>query len=96
LEIVQANPDKPWSNSFLILNPNITWDIIKANPDINWDYTFISLNSNITWDIVKANPDKPWNYQWLSRNSQKLSKEKRTNELLRFSLISKIFNIVIN
>lgn len=66
--IVQANPEKPWSYEFLSKNPNITWDIVQANPNKDWNFKFLSANINITWDIVESNPDKPWNYDVLLQN----------------------------
>jgi len=67
-EIVQANPDKPWSFFNLSENPNITCDIVQANIDKPWYFEWLSENPNITWEIVQANPDKPWNFECLSRN----------------------------
>jgi hypothetical protein len=68
MDIVEANPDKPWNWSGLSSNPNITMDIVEANPDKPWDWSGLSLNLNITMDIVKTNPDKPWNWDCLSFN----------------------------
>jgi hypothetical protein len=76
LEIVKANPDKPWNYNGLSLNPNITWEIVCKNPDEPWNYYYLSFNPNITWKIVKANIDKPWDYYMLSYNQMDKSKEK--------------------
>ena len=59
-DVVQANPDFPWSYYYLSQNHNITWEIVQANPDKPWNYSTLSANPNITWEIVQANPDKPW------------------------------------
>ena len=59
-EIVQANPDKPWS--WISDNPNITWEIVQFNLDKDWCWDSLSSNPNITWDIVQANLDKDWNW----------------------------------
>ena len=31
MEIIKANPDKPWNWRFISMNPNITWDMILDN-----------------------------------------------------------------
>ena len=79
MDIVEANPNKPWDWYELSRNPNITMDIVKANPNKPWDWYDLSKNPNITMDIVEANPNKPWDWQWLSRN--KFTKEKEMFEL---------------
>ena len=73
-EIVQNNPDKPWTYSMLSQNPNITWEIIKNNSNKSWDYSLFSKNPNITWKIVQQNPDKPWSYSYLSQNENRQRK----------------------
>ena len=35
-DMVQNNPDKPWSLERLRLNPNRTWDIVSDNHDSPW------------------------------------------------------------
>ena len=77
-EIVEANPDKPWSWERLSLNPSITWEIVEANPDKPWSWYWLSQHPSITCEIVEANPDKPWDWRVLSRN--KYTKEKEEFE----------------
>ena len=75
MDIVEANPDKPWDWDGLSANPNITMDIVEANPDKPWDWDGLSANPNITMDIVEAKIDKPWNWYGLSSNMFKKDKE---------------------
>jgi hypothetical protein len=65
MDIIQANPGKPWRWHLFSENPNITWDFIEANPDKPWDWKILSRNPNITWDHVEANPDKPWDWEYV-------------------------------
>jgi len=44
MDIVVANPDKPWDWNGLSFNPNITWVIIEAYPDKPWDWGRLSCN----------------------------------------------------
>ena len=45
MEIVKANPDKPWNWCGLSANPNITMEIILANPDKRWDWYGLCYNT---------------------------------------------------
>ena len=74
IEIVNANPDKPWNWYGLSSNPNITMEIVNANPDKHWNWYGLSWNPNITIEFVNANLDKPWSWDGLSINN--FSKEK--------------------
>ncbi len=69
MEIIEANPDKPWNWDVFSCNPNITMEIIKANPDNPWDWWMLSHNPNVTMEIIEANPDKPWDWHGISYNS---------------------------
>jgi hypothetical protein len=76
VEIVQANPEKPWNYESLSENPNITWEIVDANPQIPWDFHLLSMNPNISFDVVEQNPQIPWSYHNLSVNTMDNVKDK--------------------
>jgi hypothetical protein len=68
MDIIKANPDKPWNWIMISENPNLTIEMILSNPNKQWNWNEISRNPNITMDIIKANPDKPWNWIMISEN----------------------------
>jgi hypothetical protein len=68
MEIIRANPDKPWNWDYVSRNPNLTMDIIKEFPNVPWNWRAISWNPNLTMKIIRANPDMPWNWDYVSRN----------------------------
>ncbi|RKO94006.1 hypothetical protein BDK51DRAFT_45127 [Blyttiomyces helicus] len=71
MDIVAANPDKPWNYDRLSENlskhPNITIEIIKNNPE-KWNFLSLCHNPNITMEFINSKPRKPWNYKVLSAN----------------------------
>ena len=38
LDVIQANPDKPWNWKQLSHNPSVTWEVIQTNPDKPWNW----------------------------------------------------------
>ena len=68
-DIIDENPDMPWRNDALNLNPNITWEFIIKRQDINWDYRtllyYVELN-DLAWDFIFNNLNKPWDWSFLS------------------------------
>ena len=38
MEIIERNPNKPWSWWGVSANPNITVDIIQKYPDKSWEW----------------------------------------------------------
>lgn len=63
---------------YLVMNPNLTWEIMHSHPEINRYCSIIinhkiqnymlSGNPNFTWDFIKRNPQINWNYGILSRH----------------------------
>jgi hypothetical protein len=68
IDLVIANPDKPWDWARLSYNPNITLKDVLANPDKPWRWYWLSRNPNITPKDVFANPGKTWDWAGLSWN----------------------------
>ena len=68
MEMINANPHKPWDWYWISQNPNLTLKTINANPDKPWDWYWISQSPNITMEMINANPDKPWEWCGISRN----------------------------
>ncbi len=70
LEIISANPSKPWSwDKGISLNPNLTPEFIIANPDKPWDWDNISRNPGIARYDVEAHLELPWNWRAISNNT---------------------------
>jgi hypothetical protein len=74
MEIINANPDKPWHWYGISRSPNLTMDFINENPDKKWAWDCISENPNLTLEFINANPNKPWNWYEISCNKFTKSK----------------------
>jgi hypothetical protein len=75
MEMINANPDKPWNWYWISYNPNLTIEMINANPDKPWNWHGISRNPNITMEDIKSNPNKPWVWNMISTNKFTRSKQ---------------------
>ena len=60
LEIINSNPDKPWTQS-ISSNQHLTWEFIQANPNKPWCWA--NIVCHIPWKIIEANPNYPWDDQ---------------------------------
>ncbi len=67
-EIVETNPNIPWSYRGLSANPNITFEFMQSRPDLPWVWSAASRNPNITWNIISANRNIKWSRRMLARN----------------------------
>ena len=66
IDLILANPDKPWNWMYISENPNITCAIIRANPGKPWYYYNLSKNANIKITDIIDNIDLPWNWKSIS------------------------------
>jgi hypothetical protein len=45
MDIIEENPELPWSIRGISLNSNLTTDFIKKNINKDWDFEFIAYNT---------------------------------------------------
>jgi len=79
MDIIQANPDKPWDWCMVSYNPNLTMEIINTNPDKPWN-----------WIEIRKNPftieNELFELRILKMNHQKFVQDYLFEELVKIAL----------
>jgi hypothetical protein len=68
LDVIDANPDKPWDWFYVSELQSVTLEYVLQNLDKEWHWFTLSFSLELTMQDIQSKPDLPWEWDGLSIN----------------------------